>query len=151
MKQRFAAPLLAAMVLAGCGSSEEPPVEQIIVRAPGEPAPAAAQAGEAASSLATAGEAAFAVCSACHVANPGAPSGAGPNLYGVIGRQAGSLAGFSYSEAMGSADFEWTEGRLNAYLGDPNGLVPGTSMMAGAIRDAERREAIIAYLATLTD
>lgn len=142
------ATLLAALALTGCGSSEQPPVEQIVVREPGQAAEAVSDAGD---DLVAAGEAAFTVCAACHTAADGAPSGAGPNLYGVVGRQAGSLEGFSYSDAMAGADFVWDERQLNLYLADPNGTVPGTSMIAGAISDAERRASVIAYLATLTD
>ncbi|ABC64336.1 c-type cytochrome [Erythrobacter litoralis] len=149
--KHFAVPVLLAFVLIGCGSAEEPPVEQIVVREPGEVATAAAQLADKASDPVAAGEAGFAACAACHVAKAGAASGIGPNLYGVVGREAGALPNFGYSDAMASADFVWDEARLNAYLGDPNGVVPGTSMVAGAVSDAAKREAIIAYLATLSE
>ena len=145
---RMALPLAAALALGACGGSEEqPPEEQIVVRAPGETAPAVAT--EAANDLVTAGEAAFAVCSACHTNTAVGPSGVGPNLYGVVGRKAGSIEGFSYSDAMASAAFVWDEASLAAYIGDPQGTVPGTSMAAGAVSDADKREAIVAYLGTL--
>ena len=147
---RLVLPLMAAVALAGCGGSEEqPPEEQIVVRAPGEAALAATTGTTP--DLVAAGEAAFAVCSACHTNSAGAPSGAGPNLYGVVGRKAGSLEGFTYSEAMATAGFVWDENRLNAYIGDPQGTVPGTSMAAGAVSDAEQRAAIVAYLGSLSE
>ena len=47
---------------------------------------------------------------------------------------------------MKSSAITWTESELDAYLADPVGKVPGTTMTAGAVRDAAQREAIIAYL-----
>ena len=85
----------------------------------------------------------------CHVVQPGAPSGIGPNLHGVVERKAGTLAGFAYSEAMAKSGITWTEAELNAFLANPQGKVPGTAMAAGQVADAERRAAVVAYLARL--
>jgi len=150
MHMKSAGAVLAALTLAACGSSEQPPVEQIVVKEPGEASPVSSAEG-AVGDIVAAGEQAFAVCSACHSAAAGAPSGAGPNLHGVVGRKAGALEGYSYSDAMAASEITWNEGMLNAYIGDPQGLVPGTAMAAGAVSDPERRAAIVAYLATLTD
>ena len=151
MIRRIAPTLLAASLLPGCGSEEEPPVEQIVVREPGAQATPAEAASGASGDIVAAGKAAFAACAACHSVEAGAPSGIGPNLHAVVGREAGSLAGFGYSDAMEAANFAWDEARLTAFLGDPNGVVPGTSMVAGAVSDPERRAAIVAYLTTLSD
>lgn len=129
-----------ATLLASCGGSkEQPPIEQIVVRQPGQAAMVAASASDP-------GKAAFAICSACHAVTEGAASGVGPNLAGVVGRKAGSVAGFAYSDAMKGSAITWTESELDAYLADPVGKVPGTTMTAGAVRDAAQRVAIIAYL-----
>ncbi|WP_432199972.1 c-type cytochrome [Erythrobacter sp. W53] len=144
---------LSAMMLTACGSSEaEPPAEQIIVREPGTPAPVAAQASDAATDLVALGEAAFAVCSACHSAEQGAASRIGPNLYGVVGREAGAYEGFAnYSDAMKASGITWDEGQLNAFIANPSSAVSGTTMVAGAVSDAETRAAIIAYLTSLSE
>lgn len=137
--------VLATLTLAACGSKAEDPVEQIVVRKPGE----AAAAAPAATDLVAKGKAAFAACSSCHAVAPGAASGIGPNLHGVVGRKAGSLAGFAYSEAMAKSGITWTEAELSAFLANPSGKVPGTAMAAGQVADAERRAAVVAYLASL--
>lgn len=150
MTMRLAGMALAALLLAGCGSEEQPPVEKIVVREPGQaaavPQPAAAPAGD----LVVQGRAAFAACAACHAVEAGAPSGVGPNLRGVAGRKAGSVEGFAYSDALKASGITWTESELDAFLANPAGKVPGTAMAAGAVGDAETRKAIVAYLASLT-
>ena len=96
------------------------------------------------------GEDAFGRCSGCHSIGEGEPSRAGSNLFDVIGRRAGSLPGFDYTDALAESAIVWTTETLDAYLADPEGTVPGTEMQAGTVRDAEQRKAIIAYLGTLT-
>jgi cytochrome c len=141
---RFSTLLLASafLALAGCGSAPEEPVEQIIVREPGAPEKVASAAGSGAKS-----EDAFAVCSACHAVEAGAAAGPGPNLHGVVGRKAGSMAGFGFSDAMKSSGITWTAEELDAFLTDPTAKVPGSSMVAPKLGDAAQRKAIIAYLA----
>ncbi len=143
---------LAPLGLTACSSESQEPLEQIIVREPGEAAPAVtgATGGTTATDLVAAGKAAFAACTACHSVQQGAASGVGPNLYGIVGRAAGSLEGFSYSEAMVSSGISWDSAALDDYLANPGAVVPGTSMSAGAVADPERRAAIIAYLASLS-
>ncbi len=145
---------LTGMMLAGlaaCGSPADEPAEQIVVSEPGSSAakPEDAQGNAPTASLAVAGKAAFAACVACHQVTAGAPSGIGPNLNGVVGRAAGSLAGYGYSSAMKASGITWTEAELDQYLTNPAKKVPGTSMAVAGISDAEKRAAITAYLASL--
>jgi len=83
-------------------------------------------------------------CNVCH--SPEA--GQGPDLTGVVGRKAGSVAGFAYSPALKGSGLTWTVANLDAFLADPNKRVAGTSM-ANPMVDATERADIIAYLATL--
>ena len=46
------------------------------------------------------GEKVFKKCSACHMIASDGKNMIGPNLWGVIGRQAGSVADYKYSKAM---------------------------------------------------
>jgi cytochrome c len=85
-------------------------------------------------------------CGTCHVISPTPEPRQGPNLYGVIGRPAGKLKGFKYSPALARAKHTWTRERLDAWLTDPAGLVPGT-VMNYRQADATIRGTIIDYLA----
>lgn len=105
-------------------------------------APAAAHAEDV-----TAGAAVFRQCTACHVAKPGATGVAAPNLYGVVGRKAGSTT-FAYSPALKAAKLTWDKATLNTFLKAPSKLVPGTRMVI-AISDDTQRANLVAYLATL--
>ncbi|MXO87202.1 c-type cytochrome [Altererythrobacter aestuarii] len=121
--------------------AEEPAAEP---SATPTPTPSAAVAP--APAVAMAAPAAFTQCAICHSVEPG-KSGIGPSLAGVVGRRSGSVAGFSYSPAMREAGLTWNEATLQRYLGDPAGVVPGTTMALPGIPAADR-SAIIAYLKT---
>lgn len=147
---------LLTILLAACGSSaEQEVVEQIVVRSPGEAGPPSEPvvplSGDTATDLVAAGEAAFAMCTGCHVAEAGEASMAGPNLYGVVGRAAGALDDFAYSDALGTSGITWDTAQLDRYIANPAGAVPGTIMVAGAVEDDDRRAAIIAYLESLSE
>ncbi len=87
------------------------------------------------------------MCDGCHSVEPGRPSSAGPNLFGIVGRPAGAVEGFDYTQALANSAITWDAATLDAYLADPEGLVPGTDMQRGTVRETDLREAIIAYLA----
>jgi cytochrome c len=97
------------------------------------------------------GETAAKKCQACHTFNKGEPNRVGPNLYGVVGRDRAAVPGFNYSAAMKGKGGKWTIEELNAFLTNPRGYVPGTSMsFAGLPRGSERAD-IITYLNTKSD
>lgn len=145
---------LSIFLLAACGADPAPgPVEQIIVREPGAtPATSAAVATVAApaSALLAEGKAAFANCAACHTIEQGAANGAGPNLFGIIGKAAGNVAGFAYSDALKASGITWTAAELDSYIADPAAKIPGTTMVAGAIADQAKRQAVIGYIESVT-
>jgi cytochrome c2 len=98
-----------------------------------------------------AGERAFQKCYACHSVEPGEVGLQGPNLRGVVGRRAGTLQSYTdYSEAMLEAGeargLVWNEEELDAFLADPTGYLPGTSMAFPGLKDAAERAAVITYL-----
>ncbi len=95
------------------------------------------------------GQALFGRCAACHNAAKGGPNQIGPNLYGIVGRKAGTKPGFSYSAAMRGSGLVWTRQKLNAYIAHPYQVVRGTRMAFAGIPDASQRADLIAYLETL--
>jgi cytochrome c len=96
---------------------------------------------------ASAGREVFTQCSVCHSTD--GTNGTGPTLRGVVGRQAGTVAGFRYSRAMKAANLTWDAQRLADYLADPQKVVPGNVMPFAGLSDAKQRADVIAYLATL--
>jgi cytochrome c len=87
-------------------------------------------------------------CATCHTINPADAVRQGPSLSGIVGRPAGKADGFRYSAGFTDANFVWDDTRLDAYLADPQAMVPG-SVMAYRQPRAETRAAIIAYLKEL--
>jgi cytochrome c oxidase assembly protein subunit 11 len=81
-------------------------------------------------------------CAACHALDR---NGVGPMLGGVLGRPAGSRAGYAYSPALAHSGLDWTAQNLDRWLAGPAALVPGTKMPV-KILDASSRRDIIAYL-----
>ena len=84
-------------------------------------------------------------CATCHTIAPGAAK-MGPPLKGMVGRKAGTVAGFAYSPALKASGITWTADSLDKYLAKPSALVPGTKMLIG-VPDAAKRAAVVAYLA----
>ena len=88
----------------------------------------------------------FRKCSACHKVEPGA-NGVGPHLYGVVGREIGSVDDYSYSGALSEQGAEaWTPETLFAFLENPGEWAPGTSMGFAGLNKPEDRAGVIAYL-----
>lgn len=101
--------------------------------------------------LVVAGEAFFNQrCQTCH--NPDAASKTyGPPLKGVIGRKAGVIEGFAYSEALKSSGIVWTEASLRAWMEDNDGMLPGTRMRHVGVADRAEQDMIVSYLRSLAN
>ena len=84
-------------------------------------------------------------CGICHTLQPGEKR-VGPSLAGIIGRKAGAVAAFDYSEANKNSKVVWDEAELDQYLSNPKQFMPGTKMIYPGMKDAEQRKALIAYL-----
>jgi len=96
-------------------------------------------------------------CAGCHMIDPTtqgiAAARIGPPLADVFGRLVASVEGFDYSEAMralGETGMVWNEARLDAFLIDPAGAVPGTAMSTSGLSDARERADLIAFLRELS-
>ena len=87
-------------------------------------------------------------CATCHSTNLSEPVRQGPSLFRIVGRPAGKVDGFHYSAGFAKADFVWDDARLDAWLANPQAIIPG-AIMAYRQPKAETRAAIIAYLKEL--
>jgi cytochrome c len=97
-----------------------------------------------------AGEQAYQKCYSCHSLEGPDPSTQGPSLRGVVGRAVAAEPGFAYSPAMrayAARQPRWTRAALDAFVADPQAVIPGNEMGFFGIRDAAEREALIGYLA----
>lgn len=84
-------------------------------------------------------------CGTCHVAKPGSEVRQGPNLWGVVGRKAGSVPGFKYSANYAGSGIVWDEATLDSYLANPQAVIAG-STMAYRQANADTRRIIIDWL-----
>ncbi len=105
--------------------------------------------GGALAQNAEAGEDVFKKCRACHDIGDGAKNKVGPLLNGIIGRKAGSVEGFSYSDAnkdAGAKGLVWTEAELMKYLEGPAAYMPKNKMAFAGLKDEQDRKDILAYI-----
>ncbi|OUS34365.1 cytochrome c family protein [Rhodobacterales bacterium 56_14_T64] len=93
----------------------------------------------------------FNKCKACHTLVDG-DNGAGPYLYGVVGRPVGSASGYgSYSSDMSALGGDWTQERLDEFLTKPKAMVANTGMSFSGLKKQSDRVNLIAYLDSLDD
>ncbi len=163
----------ALALLAGCGSqkTETAPAAETTAEAPAAtPAPEAAAPAAPADATATAaapaatpavatedfaaftgdakaGKVVFIQCQACHSIKEG-ENRVGPSLYSKIGKTAGQVPGFKYSDANKNSGIVWTEEKLFEYLKNPRAVIPGTTMAFAGIADPQKRADLIAFLKT---
>jgi len=89
------------------------------------------------------------LCTVCHNFNEGGAAKIGPDLYGVVGRDRASAAGFDYSSALKCHPGKWSYDDLNNWLHSPKEFAPGTKMTFIGIDDDKERADVIDYLHTL--
>ena len=110
----------------------------------------AASAGSAQAQASIGERLAQGACIQCHTFGKGEPPGAGPNLYGLVGRSAGSVPGFAYSTQFLAAlkGKTWDAGLLERWLSDTQSVAPGSGMIYFQ-DDPQKRAELIKYLASL--
>jgi cytochrome c len=119
--------ILCLLVSIGCGSAD---------------------AGLREAELTERGEKLFASCASCHASRAG-DLDVGPSLAGVVGRKAGSVSGYGYSQALMSSGVVWDARTLASLLRDPDGYIPGINMTLEPITDPAEVEALVAYMREL--
>ena len=95
---------------------------------------------------AKAGKKVFRKCKACHSLDEG-KNGAGPHLANLIGRTAGSVDDFNYSDALIDSGIVWDTETLTAFLTDPKENIPGNKMAFRGLTKENDIENLLAYLA----
>lgn len=162
MKRNFlmgAAALAGLVTLSACGDiradETAAPAEETAAAPAADTTAAASDAAAGGATLeyasittdAAAGERVFALCRSCHVLEEGV-NRVGPSLHNIVGRTAGSVEGYNYSEANKNSGITWTEEQLYTYLKDPQATIPGTKMAFPGIKDDQDRANLVAYLAS---
>ena len=97
------------------------------------------------------GEKAFKKCAACHTISKGGRNKIGPALWGVLGRQAGSISDYKYSKAMTAHGKSWSFEEMNGFLTKPKEWIKGTKMSFAGLKKETERAAVILYMNNNTD
>ena len=99
-----------------------------------------------ASTSASDGAKVFKKCAACHSIAQGGGNKIGPALWGVLGRQAGSISDYKYSKAMTAYEKVWSFEEMNGFLTKPKDWIRGTKMSFAGLKNAKDRAAVILYM-----
>ncbi|PCJ43006.1 MAG: cytochrome c family protein [Alphaproteobacteria bacterium] len=95
------------------------------------------------------GKKVFKKCKACHTVDQGGKKLIGPNLFGIVGANAGHMKGYKYSKALLASGLTWNEATLDTWLTKPRALVKKTKMTFSGLKKDTQRANVIAYLKTL--
>lgn len=95
------------------------------------------------------GEARFQDCAACHSTQPGV-NNVGPSLNGVLDRKAATAADFRYSPALKRSGITWTAETIDAFISDPQKMIPNNRMPYAGMTEPADRADLIAYLVKAT-
>ena len=90
-------------------------------------------------------------CSICHTLKPDGANRAGPTLYGVFGRKAGTLPGYPYSKSLLRSNIVWSRKTIKALFSDgPDIITPGSKMPIQRLKNLQHLDALISYLEKVT-
>lgn len=84
-------------------------------------------------------------CRTCHSVKEG-DNRLGPNLNKIVGRKAGSLPNYNYSQSMKEAGFVWDQDKLTRFMVKPDEVVSGNKMQPYGGVSAEEAAKVVAYL-----
>lgn len=106
------------------------------------------QPARAAGNVERGGDVFDAQCAECHSVKAN-KNKKGPTLFAVLGRKAGTVSDVVYSDAMKSSGIVWTPDKVEAYIANPKGVVPGGKMKFDGKLSAQENADLLAFLATL--
>ena len=136
----------------GCGTVVPPPenlkehtMKKLTLSALVLIASSAAATGALAQDVA-AGKTSFNKCMACHAIGAGAKNKVGPELNGLDGRKAGTVEGYSYSDANKNSGITWNEAQFKEYIKDPKAKIPGTKMAFAGIKNDKEVNDLWAFI-----
>ena len=104
-----------------------------------------------ASTSAADGAKVFKKCLSCHSIAKEGKNKIGPKLFGVLGRQAGSISDYKYSKGMAAHGKSWSFEEMNGFLTKPKDWIKGTKMSFAGLKNAKERAAVILYMNEKTD
>ena len=93
-----------------------------------------------------AGQTSFKKCQVCHEVGEAAKNKIGPILNGLDGRKAGSVEGYSYSDANKNSGIAWSETTFKEYINDPRAKIPDTKMVFPGIKNEKEAGDLWTYL-----
>ena len=93
----------------------------------------------------------FKKCTACHSIAQGGGNKIGPTLWGVLGRETGSISDYKYSKAMAAHGKTWSFDEMNSFLIKPKDWIKSTKMSFAGLKNAKDRAAVILYMNENTD
>ena len=91
------------------------------------------------------GQKVFAKCKTCHEIAT-AKNKVGPTLQGVIGRKAGTVEGFKYSEAMINSGVTWDAATIAEYVAKPKEFIAGNKMAFAGLKKEDEIADLVAYI-----
>jgi cytochrome c len=92
------------------------------------------------------GQRSFNKCLPCHAIGPAAENKVGPELNGLDGRHAGTVAGFNYSDGNKNSGLVWDEATFKDYIRSPQAKIPGTKMAFAGVTNPQEIADLWAYL-----
>ncbi len=110
-----------------------------------------AQDNSAQQTVKLSGETIYNQCRACHTIAKGEDAVIGPNLWGIVGSDIAAKADFTYSPALSAKEGVWDEAALDAFIESPQAFAPNNRMSFSGIKDADKRAALIEYMAQQSD
>lgn len=88
-------------------------------------------------------------CVVCHTFEKGGKVVFGPNLFDMVGKPAGAIKGYNYSDALKNSGLTWTDANLAGFVANPEQFLKGTKARFPGLKTTQQKADILAYMKTL--